>query len=123
MHRFFILETAMTTTPAESAKALRQRAEELFRTSDNLIPEPTTAEETKRLFHELQVHQIELEMQNDELRQTQAELDASQAHYFDLYDLAPVGYMTISEKRMIREVNLAAANIFGVDRSALVNEG
>jgi PAS domain S-box-containing protein len=112
----------MTTKQPVSPQELRQRAEELFRASEALIPETTTPDEIQKLFHELRVHQIELEMQNEELRRSQAELDASQARYFDLYDLAPVGYLTICEKRMIREVNLAAANMFNVSRNSLVKE-
>jgi len=112
----------MTTIPPLTAQELRQRAEELYRTSEALIPESTSPEEIKQLLHELRVHQIELEMQNEELRCAQADLDASQARYFDLYDLAPVGYMTICEKRMIREVNLAAANMFNVSRNSLVKK-
>ena len=101
---------------------MRQRAEELFLASESLIPEYTSPEETKQLIHELRVHQIQLEMQNEELRQTQANLDASQARYFDLYDLAPVGYLTLTEKRIIREINLATANMFGISRNSLVRE-
>ena len=69
----------MPTTPNESAQDLRRRAEELFRAREVLTPDLITPEETKRLLHELQVHQIELEMQNDELRRTQIELDAERA--------------------------------------------
>ena len=69
----------MPTTPNESAQDLRRRAEELFRAREVLPPDLITPEETKRLLHELQVHQIELEMQNDELRRTQIELDAERA--------------------------------------------
>ncbi len=112
----------MTTKPL-TAQDLRQRAEELFRASENLIPELTSPEEITQLLHELRVHQIELEMQNEELRCAQADLDASQARYFDLYDLAPAGYMTITNNNMIQDVNLAAATMFGVARSLLVNEG
>ncbi len=75
-----------------------------------------------RLLQELRVHQIELEMQNEELRRTQAKLQASQARYFDLYDVAPVGYVTIVEKGRITEVNLTAANLMGVERGALVEQ-
>jgi PAS domain S-box-containing protein len=113
----------MTTKKTESPQQLRQRAEELFRASESLIMESTSPEEITQLLHELRVHQIELEMQNEELRCAQADLDASQARYFDLYDLAPAGYMTITNNNMIQDVNLAAATMFGVARSLLVNEG
>jgi PAS domain S-box-containing protein len=66
------------------------------------------------------VHQIELEMQNQELRRTHNELEISRARYFDLYDLAPVGYLTLSGQGLIQEANLAAATMLGVKRSALV---
>ena len=74
------------------------------------------------LIHELQVHQIELEMQNEELCRTQTELEASQARYFDLYNMAPVGYITLSEKGLIQEANLTVATMLGVERSELVNQ-
>jgi PAS domain S-box-containing protein len=79
-------------------------------------------EETGRILHELRVHQIELEMQNEELRRAQAELDASRARYFDLYDLAPVGYITVSEQGLILEANLTAAGLLDTTRSALVRQ-
>ena len=68
------------------------------------------------------MHQIELEMQNEELRRAQGELEASRARYFDLYDLAPVGYFTLSEQGLILEANLTAAGLLGVARSALVKQ-
>ncbi|MFZ4857883.1 MAG: PAS domain S-box protein [Desulfuromonadaceae bacterium] len=112
----------MTTQPPTLPQDLRQRAEALYRASENLIQESTTPEETKQLLHELRVHQIQLETQNEELRSIQAELDVSQSRYFDLYDLAPVGYMTFGEPGLILEANLAAANMFGVARSALIKQ-
>jgi len=75
----------MTKTPTESAQQLRQRAEEQF--SANYVtvtPDTLSAEETGQLLHELQVHQIELEMQNEQLRCSQEELEASKSKYFDL---------------------------------------
>jgi len=69
---------------------------------------------------DLRTHQIELEMQNEELRRTQEELDASRTRYFDLYDLAPIGYVTISETGLILEANITAANLLGISRDALV---
>jgi PAS domain S-box-containing protein len=72
------------------------------------------------LLHELQVHQVELEMQNEELRRTQVQLDTAQADYFDLYNLAPVGYCTLSEQGLILQANLTAATLLGTTRDALV---
>jgi PAS domain S-box-containing protein len=100
---------------------LRRRAEEMLRkrSSDGDAGAP---QQTPSLVHELQVHQIELEMQNDELRETQEKLEASRAKYFDLYDLAPVGYFTLNEQGLIVEANLTAATMLGVPRSALVKQ-
>ena len=108
---------------ASSGPALRQRAEAAFRGNAAQSPEKLEAlspQETQLMLHELHVHQIELEMQNEELRRAQVELDASRTRYFDLYDLAPVGYCTISEPGLILEANLTAATLLGVDRGVLV---
>jgi PAS domain S-box-containing protein len=94
---------------------LRVRAE--ARASSGTPGEPTDA-----LFHELRVHQIELEMQNEELRRAQADLEASRARYFDLYDLAPVGYCTLDAASVVLEANLTAARLFGVTKDQLVGE-
>jgi PAS domain S-box-containing protein len=105
--------------------ALRQKAEEMARwdtagaPDDRLLFAP---EGSSQLIHELRVHQIELELQNEELRRAQVELDAARARYFDLYDLAPVGYCTISEKGIVKEANLTAAALLGVVRGRLVGQ-
>ena len=105
---------------ASQAASLRQRAEEALQMQ--LIDMETISQnETQRVLHELRVHQIELEVQNEELRRAQAELEVSMARYFDLYDLAPVGYFTLSENGLILEANLTVANLMSVDRSKLVN--
>ncbi len=104
---------------------LRQRAEERANVKAASVPEQVEAlspEEMQQVLHELQVHQIELEIQNEELRRAQVELDAVRARYFDLYDLAPVGYCTLSEKGMITEANLTAATLLRVNRGALVGQ-
>ena len=92
----------------------QEKAASSSRNLANLSPE-----EIRRILHELQVHQIELEMQNEELRRTQVELETERARYFDLYNLAPVGYCTLSEKGLILESNLTAAGLLGVARDAL----
>ena len=112
----------MTTTPSELAQDLRKRAEEKFQMAGAKASQTLSDAETKNLLHELQVHQIELEMQNDELRRTQGELDVERARYFDLYDLAPIGYLTVSDEGVVLKANLAAATMLGVVRYFLINK-
>jgi len=101
---------------------LRKRAEEKAAADDEKTIEPLSPGQAREVLHELRVHQIELEMQNEELRRAQEALEASRARYFDLYDLAPVGYVTLSEKGMILEANLTAADLLGIKRGALTKE-
>jgi diguanylate cyclase (GGDEF)-like protein/PAS domain S-box-containing protein len=108
---------------ADAGQALRQRAEAIAAGDAAAAANRLAAmspEEARRIVHELRVHQIELEMQNEELRRAQLELDVGRARYFDLYDLAPVGYCTLSETGLILEANLTAATLLGLARSALV---
>jgi PAS domain-containing protein len=84
--------------------------------------EALSAEEIRQVLCDLRVHQIELEMQNEELRSKQAKLDAAHAHHFDFYDLAPVGYCTISVQGLILAANLTIATLLGVTRGALINQ-
>jgi len=107
------------------AVELRKQAEALAKqnaaqSSERLAP--MSPEATKLTLHELRVHQIELEMQNEELLRAQAELDATRERYFDLYDMAPVGYITVSENGLILEANLIATSILGVGRGALTQQ-
>ena len=104
-------------------KAIREQAQAVADMNAAASPDELallSAEEARKMVHELRVHQIELEMQNEELRRAQLELDASRARYFDLYDLAPVGYCTLSDTGLILEANLTAATLLGLARSALV---
>jgi len=111
------------TSSANSELSLRLRAEAMARGKAALSPENRevlSLEETQRTLHELQVHQIELEIQNEELRRVHVELDTARMRYFDLFDLAPVGYCTVSEQGLILEANLTAATLLGKARRALI---
>jgi PAS domain S-box-containing protein len=79
------------------------------------------ADEHDRLLHDLQVHQIELEMQNQELRETQNKLEETTSLYADLYDYAPVGYISFDDNGIIQEINLTGATMLGKERSRLIN--
>jgi PAS domain S-box-containing protein len=104
-----------------AAAELRRQAEERL---DGLSAATTAAspvlEDAADLVQELRVHQIELEMQNEELRRAQLELEEQRAKYFELFDLAPVGYLTLCDKNIIRDANLTAALLLGVERQHLV---
>ena len=114
--------------------ALRQQVEEMLRrqgvpsspvgevqgASEQL--EPSSPEDIVVTLHELRVHQIELDMQNEELRRTQAALGAERERYVDLYDQAPVGYCTVSDQDLLIEANLSVATLLGVARDALIKQ-
>jgi PAS domain S-box-containing protein len=111
----------MTNAPFETKDALRQRAEEISRLDEAALLKTLSLKDAQQVFHELRVHQIELEMQNEELRCTQHELEASRTRYFELYDLAPVGYLTLSEQGLIQEANLTVATMLGLERNSMLN--
>jgi two-component system, cell cycle sensor histidine kinase and response regulator CckA len=81
---------------------------------------PVRPEGPAALVHELQVLQIELEIQNEELRRVQFELEEARDQYVDLYDFAPVGYLTLDRRGVVTRANLAGATLFGIDRKSLV---
>ncbi len=84
------------------------------------ISEDVASDFAKDLVHELRVHQVELEMQNEELRRAQAEIEESRARYADLYDFAPVGYLTLDERGLVMEANLTLAKQLGIERTHLI---
>ncbi|MDO8788171.1 MAG: PAS domain S-box protein [Sulfuritalea sp.] len=96
---------------------LRARAERRY--SQTQVSRPTSPADMERLVHELQVHQIELEMQNEELANTYAEADALRERYVDIYDFAPIAYVTIDTLGVVRQINLAGAILLGIKRSQI----
>ncbi len=100
---------------------LRTRAVESLK-SEPVRPDDTRTEEANSLIHELRVHQIELEMQNEELRRVQNDLEISRLQYADLYDFAPVGYLTMNKHGQIVDLNLTAARQLGIERGRLINK-
>jgi len=100
---------------------LRQRAETRLEAEDRSTVE-TPPEDVARLLYDLHTHQIELEMQNEELRHAQHELLKARDRYIRLYDLAPVGYLTISEKGLMLETNQTFVNMLGMERQHLINQ-
>jgi PAS domain S-box-containing protein len=105
---------ATSDDPAE----LRRRAEARLR-ERKIVKQSDFS--TQRLFHELEVHRIELEMQNAELQKTRDELELSLEKITDLYDFAPVGYFSIDESGVVMDANLKSAVLLGVERSRLIN--
>jgi len=111
-------------TRGDDSTDLRKNAEKIARKKAAPSQKKLAAmqpDEIKQMLHELQVHEIEVEMQNEGLRLAGGELKSSQERYFDLYDLAPVGYLTVSEKGLILEANLTAATLLGIRKSNLAN--
>ena len=94
---------------------LREKAEKVLQNQTN------QSKSVDEVIYELRVHQIQLEMQNEELRKAQIELEDSRRQYFELYDLAPVGYLTVDGKGIIKRVNLTVADILGIPRENLIN--
>ena len=105
--------------PSSDAE-LRRKAEEQLRKQKTKKARPGAEQDAQVLLHELQVHQIELEMQNEELKQARVAVEAALERYTDLYDFAPVGYFTLGRDGAIRQANLTGASLLGVERSGLV---
>ena len=103
--------------PASFEKLRRQAEKRLSERDVDLSDMPL--EDINELIHELEVHQIELEMQNEELRQAQLDLEAARDKYSDLYDFAPVGYFSISDKGLILDANLMGTTMLGIEREKL----
>jgi PAS domain-containing protein len=112
----------MTTSKAfPDKKDLRRRAQTQLK-SRTASPEKISSEEAHSLLQELQIHQVELEMQNEQLGHTQAELETALTRYTDLYDFAPVAYLTLDNRGWVLQANLTAARLLGTERSRLVQQ-
>lgn len=99
---------------------MRRRAEHRLRKQPTGGARIETKADAQRILHELQVHQVELELQNEELKQSKAEVDAVLEKYTDLYDFAPVGYYTLAADGTVQLVNLTGASLVGIERYQLV---
>ena len=106
---------------SKDSSELRSKAEELLAGRDSDVRASST-EEIQNLVHELQVHQIELELQNQELREAQQQLEESRDQYADLYDFAPVGYLSLDSRGHIREINLTATKLLAKTREWLIGK-
>ncbi len=115
----------MVASAALNPEALRRRAEVLAwqeHSQPSGLGEAAGLDPLALTLYELRVHQIELEMQNEELRQFQLDLNISQERYFDFYDMAPVGYCTVNDKGRVLQANLTSAKLLGVPRESLIEK-
>ena len=102
----------------EGRKFLRTEAETIAK---NFSVGAHATQPSEKLIHELLVHKIELEIQNEELRRAQIAVEEARDRYVDLYEFAPVGYVSISPGGAINEINLTGAAMLGMDRAKLIN--
>lgn len=107
--------------PQRPLQALRERAEEVLQTKVEDKPNLPTAD-VQSLLHELRVHQMELEIQNEELRNAQLELSQARDRYADLYEFAPVGYLALDPDGRILDANLTATTMLGLERKTLLHK-
>jgi len=103
------------------ADVLRKKAEEKLKSEKKRAVKPGDEADARKLLHELQVHQIELEMQNEELKKAYETAEAALKKYTMLYDLAPMGYFTLDEDGSIHDLNFTGAEILGDKRYKLIN--
>lgn len=104
-----------------NAKMLRKKAEEQLTKKQKDIGATDVEPDVKKLLHELQVHQIELEMQNEELRQAYETTEAALKKYTMLYDFAPIGYFTLNSEGSILDLNFTGAEMLNDRRFSLIN--
>jgi formate hydrogenlyase transcriptional activator len=114
------LAIAKDKSLSSAAERRRLAEERLHAKTTESCPTPDRVD-PQRLIQELEVHQIELEMQNEELHHLNEQLELSRTKYTDLYEFAPVGYFTFDKRGVIREVNLTGAKLLGIERQLLAN--
>jgi PAS domain S-box-containing protein len=115
-----VAKIKIKSKPASFNKLRRQAEKRLLERAVDLSDMPL--EDIDELIHELEVHQIELEIQNEELRHAQLGLETARDKYTDLYDFAPVGYFSISDKGLILDANLMGAKMLGMERGKLTGQ-
>jgi PAS domain S-box-containing protein len=124
LRRFYddtiLTEARMSSNKKSQDDLLRKRAEKRLADASGLRRK--SPEDLQKVIHELQVHQIELEMQNEALRKAQDELEESRTRYSDLYDFAPIGYFTFTGSGEVSEVNLTGAALLEVERGRLLRQ-
>jgi hypothetical protein len=103
------------------ARLLRLKAEEQLKMKQKKGEKPVKESDVKKLLHELQVHQIELEMQNEELREAYETAETALKKYTLLYDFSPMGYLTLNSEGSICDLNFTAAEMLGDKRFSLID--
>jgi PAS domain S-box-containing protein len=105
----------------DASKKLQDRAKVFLKNTPSSLDEIASGD-VHELIENLKIHQIELEMQNDELRRIQAKFEFSKRRYIELFDFAPVGYVTMNPRGIILEINLTAADLLGFPRNQLISK-
>jgi PAS domain-containing protein len=111
-----------TPTCSTEAAAVRHRAEARLQERSSGSSQARIESDTLRLVHELEVHQVELEMQKEELQKARDEATSALEKYSNLYDFAPVSYLTLNREGAIQEANLAAASLLATERAGLLKQ-
>jgi PAS domain S-box-containing protein len=107
-------------TGTNGSRDSRLKTSAAFQVLHDLASSPSTAAAAMALLHELQVHQVEVDLQDEELRRSRAELESTLVRQVQLYDFAPVGCLTVDKSTVVRELNLTAARMLGCERDQLL---
>ena len=111
----------MSKTPNEHDQLRKEAEEHLAHTRVNLVQPQPGEDLLHELLHELKVYQIELEMQNEELRKSHIALEESRDRYVDLFEFAPICYLTLTREALVSEINLTGCILLGIERKQLLN--